>query len=191
MSYALSYSLQGPGLWYVTRATGLVSLLLLTMSVLFGLLTIGKFGNGERWPRFLTQGLHRNLSLLVLVFLALHVATTVLDSYTNISIAAAFVPYASSYKANWLALGAVALDLLIALLVTSLLRERLGYRAWRRVHWLAYACWPVAVAHGVGIGTDRSATWVVVLSLTCVASVVVTAGWRIVTVRADRQWRTQ
>jgi methionine sulfoxide reductase heme-binding subunit len=187
----MSFSLQGPGLWYATRATGLVSLLLLTVSVLFGLLTIGKFGDGERWPRFLTQGLHRYISLLVLVFLALHVGTTVLDKYTNISLVAAFVPYASSYKANWLALGAVALDLLIALVVTSLLRERLGYRTWRRLHWLSYLCWPVAVAHGVGIGTDRSASWVVVLSLTCVLSVAVAGAWRVVTVRADRQWRTQ
>ncbi len=187
----MSAALHGPGLWYATRATGLVSLLLLTASVLFGLLTIGKFGDGERWPRFLTQGLHRHISLLVLVFLALHVGTTVLDSYTSISLTAAFVPFASSYKANWLALGAVALDLLIALVVTSLLRERLGYRVWRRLHWLAYACWPVAVAHGLGIGTDGSASWVVALSVVCVASVGLATAWRVVTVRAQRQWRTQ
>lgn len=181
----------GPGLWYATRATGLVTLLLLTASVLLGMLTIGKFGDGERWPRFLTLGLHRYLSLLVLVFLGLHVLTTVIDSYTSISLYAAFVPFASSYKAGWLALGAVALDLMVALVVTSLLRERMGYKTWRRLHWLAYACWPVAVAHGLGIGTDRSAAWVMLLTLVCVGGVGVTAAWRLVTVRAQRQWRTQ
>ena len=179
----MSIDMHGPGLWYVTRATGLVTLLLLTASVLLGLLTAGRF-RSERWPRFLTQGLHGNVSLLVLAFLTLHVGAVVLDSYTSISLTAAFVPFASSYKAVWLSLGAVALDMLIALTVTSLLRGRLGYRAWRRLHWLAYACWPVAVAHGLGIGTDRSATWVIALTLACIVTVGVTAAWRVVTIGA-------
>jgi predicted ferric reductase len=180
----MSMDLQGPGLWYVTRATGLVSLVLLTVSVLLGLLTAGRF-SGQRWPRFLIQGMHRNVSLLVLVFLALHVVGTVLDSYTSISLAAAFVPFASFYKPLWLSLGAVALDLLVALVVTSLARGRLGYRAWRRLHWLAYACWPVAVAHGLGIGTDRSVTWVIALTVACVGCVGAAATWRILTVGAQ------
>jgi predicted ferric reductase len=157
-----------------------VSLVLLTVSVLLGLLVAGRFTN-QRWPRFLTLGLHRNVSLLVLVFLALHIGATVLDTYTSISLAAAFVPFASRYKPLWLSLGAVALDLLIAVIVTSLVRDRLGYRAWRRVHWLVYACWPVAVVHGLGIGTDRSATWVIGLTLACVACVGTTAAWRVLT----------
>ena len=175
----MSFDTHGPGLWYATRATGLVTLLMLTASVLLGLLVAGRFSS-QRWPRFLTQGLHRNISLLVLVFLVLHVGTTVLDSYTSIPLSAAFVPFASSYKTGWLSLGAVALDLLIALVVTSLVRDRLGYRTWRRVHWLAYACWPVAVAHGLGIGTDRSVTWVIALTLGCVGCVGAAAAWRIV-----------
>jgi methionine sulfoxide reductase heme-binding subunit len=180
----MTIDLQGPGLWYVTRATGLVSLVLLTASVLLGLLTARRFSS-RRWPRFLTQGMHRNVSLLVLVFLVMHIASTVLDSYTSISLAAAFVPFASSYKPLWLSLGAVALDLLVALVVTSLARGRLGYRAWRRVHWLAYACWPVAVAHGLGIGTDRSVTWVIALTLACVGCVGAAAAWRILMVGAQ------
>lgn len=180
----MSFDLHGPGLWYTTRATGLVSLVLLTASVLLGLLTAGRFSS-QRWPRFLTQGMHRNVSLLVLVFLALHIGSTVLDTYTSISLAAAFVPFASSYKTVWLSLGAVALDLLIALVVTSLVRNRLGYRTWRRVHWLAYACWPVAVAHGLGIGTDRSVTWVIALTLACMGCVAAVGTWRILTIGAQ------
>jgi len=176
----MSLDLHGPGLWYATRATGLVAMLLLTVSVLFGIITAGRFAS-ENWPRFLSQGLHRNTSLLVLAFLALHVGTTVADTYTSIPLTAAFVPFAAAYKAAWLALGAVALDLLLALVVTSLARRRLGHRAWRRVHWLAYACWPVAVAHGLGAGTDRSAMWVLVLSMACVLAVLGTAAWRVVT----------
>ena len=179
----MSADLHGPGLWYVSRATGLAALLLLTASVLLGLLVAGRLSS-DRWPRFLTQGLHRNVSLLVLVFLALHVGSIVLDTYTSIPLAAAFVPFVSSYKEVWLSLGAVALDLLIALVVTSLLRDRLGYRVWRRLHWLAYACWPVAVVHGFGIGTDRSLHWVIAPTIGCVGSVFAVATWRVVTVVA-------
>ena len=118
--------------------------------------------------------------MLVLVFLAVHVITTVIDTYTSISLAAAFIPFASSYKAGWLSLGAVALDLLLALTLTSVARNRLGYRSWRSIHWLAYACWLVALAHGLGIGTDRRTTWVFALTVGCVASVVVAAAWRLV-----------
>jgi sulfoxide reductase heme-binding subunit YedZ len=175
----MSLNLHGPGLWYATRATGLVTLLLLTVSVLLGILTAGRFAT-RRWPRFLSQGLHRNISLLVLVFLALHVGTTVVDAYTSIPLTAAFIPFASSYKTAWLGLGAVALDMLIALVATSLLRPRIGHRAWRRVHWLAYACWPVAVTHGLGIGTDRNATWVFVLTMACALAVLAVAAWRLV-----------
>jgi DMSO/TMAO reductase YedYZ heme-binding membrane subunit len=174
----VSIDFHGPGLWYATRATGLVTLLLLTVSVLLGILTAGRFAS-ESWPRFLSQGLHRSISLLVLAFLALHVGTTVADTYTSIPLAAAFAPFAGAYQAPWLSLGAVALDLLLALAATSLVRHRIGYRSWRRVHWLAYACWPVAVAHGLGIGTDRNARWVIALSMACILAVLATAAWRL------------
>ena len=175
----MSLSLHGPGLWYATRATGLVTLLLLTASVLLGILTAGRFSS-ERWPRFLSQGLHRNLSMLVLVFMVLHVGTTLIDTYVSIPVTAAFIPFISSYHTIWLGLGAVASDLLLALLATSLLRKRIGHRSWRLVHWLAYACWPVAVAHGLGIGTDRNATWVFVLTMACALAVLAVATWRLV-----------
>lgn len=169
----------GPALWYATRATGLVTLLLLTASVLLGILTTGRFAGGS-WPRFLTVGLHRNLSLLTVVFVALHVATTVVDTFTAIPLTAAFVPFSSSYKTFWLGLGAVALDLLIALVATSLIRNRLGLRIWRWVHWAAYVCWPVALAHGLGAGTDRGTLWVFVLTIACAAMVAGVATWRFV-----------
>ena len=176
----MSLALNGPGLWYATRATGLVTLLLLTASMLLGIITAGRFAT-ENWPRFLTVGLHRNITLLVLVFLALHVGTTVVDTYTSIPATAAVIPFASPYKAPGLGLGAVAVDLLIAVLLTSLLRGRLGLRAWRRLHWLAYACWPVALIHGLGTGTDRRTLWVFAAPLGCVAMVAAAATWRLAT----------
>jgi len=171
-------SFSGPGLWYATRAAGLVALLLLTASTLLGVLTAGRFSS-PRWPRFLTVGLHRNIALLAGAFLVLHVVTIVVDSYTPIPLTAAFVPFASPYQRLWLALGAVALDLLIVLAATSLARARLGYRGWRLVHWCGYACWPVAVAHGAGAGTDERTLWGAGLTLGCVAVVAGAVAWRL------------
>jgi len=175
----MAIDLHGPGFWYATRAAGLVTLLLLTASVLLGVMTAGRFSS-DRWPRFLTVGLHRNISLLAAVSVAVHVGTTVLDSYVSIPVTAAFVPFVSSYKTFWLGLGSIALDLLLVLLATSLLRNRLGYRSWRLVHWLAYACWPLGLAHGLGIGTDRDAAWVFALTVCCAAAVAAAATWRLV-----------
>ena len=102
----------------------------------------------------------------------------------SVSLIAAFIPFASSYKGGWwLSLGAVAVDLLIALVITSLLRMRIGHRAWRRLHWAAYVCWPVALLHGLGIGTDTTSTAVFTFTLFCVASVAAVATWRFVTAR--------
>jgi methionine sulfoxide reductase heme-binding subunit len=162
--------LHGPFLWYATRAAGLITLILLTASMMLGILNAGRFGT-QRWPRFLVQGLHRNLSLLALAFLALHVATTVIDTYTSIGLSAAFVPFLSSYKRFWLGLGAVACDLLLTLVITSLVRQRIGHRLWRLVHWAGYLCWPVAITHGLGAGTDRGTSWVLILTAGCVAAV--------------------
>ncbi|HET8529479.1 MAG TPA: ferric reductase-like transmembrane domain-containing protein [Gaiellaceae bacterium] len=157
-------------LWYATRGTGTAALVLLTVVVAVGIAGTLRL-RSERWPRFLVFGLHRNLTLLTLCVLVGHIATTVLDSYTPIGLAAAFVPFVSSYRPLWLGLGAVALDLLLALTVTSLLRARIGQRTWRGLHWLAYAAWPVALAHGLGTGSDARFGWMQLLSVACVLAV--------------------
>ena len=122
-------------------------------------------------PRFAVAALHRNLSLLAVVFLGVHVATTLADTYAPIGVKDAFIPFLSSYRPLWLGLGAVACDLLLALIVTSLLRVRLGLRTWRLTHWFAYACWPVALLHALGTGSDPRAGWLQVLAAACVGAV--------------------
>ncbi len=159
-----------------------MALLLLTATVLLGVATAaGTAAPGT--PRVVTSALHRNLSLLVLAFVGAHVLTTVLDTYTPIGLTAAFVPFSSSYRGLWLGLGAIALDLLLAVTVTSLLRDRLSYRTWRAVHWLSYASWPVALWHGLGTGTDTRVPWLLALDALCVASVLGAAGWRLARAR--------
>lgn len=162
--------------WYLTRATGIVALVLLTVSVVLGVLGPLRFSIRDRWPRFAIDTLHRDVSLLVLVVLVVHILTSVLDGYAPITLIDAVVPFVSAYRPLWLGLGAVAFDLLLALTVTSLIRRRLGYRAWRAIHWLAYASWPVAVLHGLGTGTDATAAWSLAITGVCLAAVL-TAVW--------------
>jgi len=161
----------GPSLdWYLTRSTGAVALLLLTLAVALGVADVQRWSS-PRWPRFVVDGLHRSVSLLALAFLGLHILTAVLDTFAPISVVAAFVPFVSSYRPFWLGLGAVAFDLLLAVILTSLLRTRLRPGVWRATHWLAYACWPVALLHTLGTGSDVKTTWLLVLSVACLAVV--------------------
>jgi methionine sulfoxide reductase heme-binding subunit len=161
-------------LWYATRGAGAVSLLLLSAVVMLGVLSVARF-ESTGWPRFVTTGFHRNLSLLAVIFLVLHIVTAVVDPYTSLGWTVAVIPFSSSYRTLWLGLGTVAFDLLLAVLLTSLLRGLIGRQAWRLVHWLAYACWPVAVVHGFGTGTDAWSTWMLALNAICIFFV----GWAV------------
>lgn len=180
----MSTILQGPFLWYATRAAGIVTLVLLTAAMVLGILNAGRFAS-RRWPRFVVQGMHRNLSLLALAFLSVHVATTVFDQYVTIGLQDAVIPFLSSYKRFWVGLGALASDLMIVLALTSLVRQQIGHRAWRAVHWAGYLCWPVAIAHGLGAGTDHASGWVLGLTLCCIAAVVISVGYRGIAARLE------
>jgi hypothetical protein len=165
-------------LWYLTRATGLVALVLLTASMALGLLSSVRFQR-PAWPRFVIVGLHRNAALLALVFTGLHIATTLADSYAPIKVQDVVIPFISAYRPLWLGLGTVAFDLMIALTITSLVRTRISYRSWHLVHWSSYLCWPVAVLHGLGTGSDTPVTWVLGLTVGCVALIAGLTGWRL------------
>ena len=165
-------------LWYLTRATGLVALVLLTLNMAGGLLTSVRYER-PAWPRFVTIGLHRNIALLALAFTGLHIVTTLADSFVPIRVQDVFIPFISAYRPLWLGLGAIAFDLMLALAVTSLLRTRMSYWSWRLVHWSAYLCWPVAVLHGLGTGTDTTVRWALALTVACVALIAVFTGWRL------------
>ena len=165
-------------LWYTTRGAGAVSLVLLSAVVVLGILSTLRFESAS-WPRFLTTGLHRNLALTALVFLALHIFTAVVDPFTHLGWLAAVIPFSSYYRTFWLGLGTIALELMIAVSVTSLVRGLIGHGAWRAVHWLSYASWPVAVLHSVGTGTDAWSGWMLALDFICVLAVLAAVAGRL------------
>ncbi|HZU59923.1 MAG TPA: ferric reductase-like transmembrane domain-containing protein, partial [Solirubrobacteraceae bacterium] len=156
--------------WYLTRGTGTVALVLLTISVGLGIMGSVRLSS-PRWPRFAIDSVHRDVSLLAVALLVIHVITTVLDGFAPITLLDGLIPFASAYRPLWLGLGTLSFDLILALVITSLVRRRLGYRAWRAVHWLAYVSWPVAVLHTLGTGTDVKQWWLLLITVACILAV--------------------
>lgn len=168
--------------WYLTRSSGAVALILLTLALVLGVVDVQRWST-EKWPRFVLDSLHRNVSLLALAFLGLHILTAVLDSFAPISLVNAVIPFTGSYRPFWLGLGALSFDLMLAVIATSLMRRRMGHSTWRAVHWLSYASWPIALLHGLGTGSDVKSNWMLALSVGCLIAVLaaisvrIAAGW--------------
>jgi sulfoxide reductase heme-binding subunit YedZ len=164
-------------LWYTTRASGIVTLILLTLTMVLGLVTTNR-AQARGWPGFAQQEIHRRISILAVIFLTIHVLTSILDAFVNIGWPAIVVPFSSPYSRFWVGLGTIALDLMLAVFISSLLRSHLKPGTWRGIHWLAYVSWPVALAHTFGMGTDSREDWVVALGALCVFAVCLSFLWR-------------
>lgn len=171
-------TLLGNPLWFATRATGSVALVLLTATVALGIVAAGRYAPSSV-GRFEVATLHRNLSLLCLALLAVHIGTALADSYVPLGWISGLVPFASPYRTLWVGLGTVAFDLLLAVALSSAVRLRIGVRRWKATHWLAYAAWPVAVFHAAGTGTDTKLGAQAALYVLCGAAVLPACWWRL------------
>ena len=165
-------------LWLVSRAAGIVALVLLTSTVVLGTVSTAPTRSAT-WPRWARQALHRDLALLSIGALLVHVGSVVLDNFVDVRWYVALVPFVSAYRPVRVGLGTLAFDLVLVVIATSLLRVRLGARTWRAVHWLTYAAWPVAVLHYLTTGTDAGAPWGVALAVLAIGAVAVAVGIRI------------
>lgn len=158
------------GDWYLMRASGFVCLGLFTLTSALGVTNLLRSGR-RRWSSGVGTLVHRSVSLLAMLFLAIHVITAVLDSYVSIPLAAVVLPGVSGYDPLWVGLGAVALDLMVAMVLTSLIRDRIRHGLWRTIHWAAYLCWPLAIFHGIGSGSgsglDTSTGWAIGIYALC------------------------
>lgn len=164
-------------MWAFGRVSGIVALLLFTASLLLGITTrSGRPLPGM--PRFSVTLVHRNVALLGSVFLLLHVGTLTLDSYAHLNVIDAVVPFIGVYKPFWQGLGTVAFDLLIAIIISSVLRRWVGVRVFKALHWLTYAMWPIALLHAIGNGTNGTEGWFLALAGLSSASVLAAIIWR-------------
>ena len=168
----------GTAFWYASRATGVVSLVLFSLVAILGIL-VNRQGRLPGLPRFAVTGLHRNLSLLTVAFLGMHIVTAIVDGYAHIPWLSAVVPFSSGYERFWIGLGTVTIDLFAALIITSLLRDRLKPSLWRAVHWLAYVCYPVVVLHAIGASKDLRSGWLLTLTMATVFAVVAAIVYRV------------
>jgi sulfoxide reductase heme-binding subunit YedZ len=176
-----------PVLWYLNRGTGVVLLLLMSLTTVLGVLATGR-AFAPLWPRFVTQGIHRALGGLTVALLAAHALSAVVDQFVDIRWWQAFWPVGATYRPLWLGLGTVGLDLTVVVAVTAWLRNRMSPGAWRSIHLLSYAAWAVSVLHGVTIGTDSGQPWLMWASVGCVTGVAASALARVVTVvRRERE----
>lgn len=165
-------------LWYLGRGFGVSALVLFTLTMALGIATrSGRPLPGL--PRFAVTTVHRTTSLSALLFLGLHIGTLLVDPYAQLRLMDLVLPFVGSYRPLWQGLGTVAADLVVILIASSLLRHRLGLRIWRILHWTAYLCWPVAIAHVLGNGTDRSTGWLLTVVGACVVLVLDAVGWRV------------
>lgn len=178
-------ALLGNPLWFATRASGTVALLLLTATTLLGVAGAGRYAP-RALGRFEVAALHRNLSLLSLAVLCVHIGTAIADSYVPLGWPSVLVPFASPYRTLWVGLGTVAFDLLLAVALTSAVRLRLGLRRWKAVHLLAYAAWPVAAFHAAGTGTDTKLGPQLALYALCFAALLGACWWRLRQAGPDR-----
>jgi methionine sulfoxide reductase heme-binding subunit len=175
-------------LWWLGRGTGVMALVMFTISVVLGILT--RSGRSVSWlPRFAATDLHRTAALTGTTLVGIHVGSLLFDPYAQLRLADLVIPFGGAYRPLWLGLGTAAVDLLLAVVVTSLLRHRIGPRLFRLVHWATYALWPVALLHGLGTGTDAATLWFRGIAVGCAAAVLGALAWRTSPSFGERGWR--
>jgi sulfoxide reductase heme-binding subunit YedZ len=152
--------------WYLNRATGIVALVLMTVTLVLGVV-VQRQRRLPGLPRFGAVTLHRNASLLAALLLLTHVVSAVVDSYVSIDWISAVVPFTSGWRPVAVGWGTLAIDLLVLIVVTSLLRGRIPVRVWRGIHWTSYALWPLAFVHGLTAGTDLASGWALAVAIVC------------------------
>ncbi len=169
-------------LWYTTRSTAVVGFVLLSIGAVLGVASTQRTLASRSWPRFATQALHRNVNVLGLLFIVVHIVTTVADSYVNVSVASAVVPFASSYKTLDVTWGTVAFDLLLIVAVSGFLRVRMKEPVWRAIHLSSYLAWTLGMVHFISTGTDGATDkWGFWLAIVATFAVAAAAVLRIVT----------
>lgn len=145
--------------WVAERATGITALVLLSLSAFLGAV-ISAGWQSPRFPEIRSVSLHRNISLMTVVFVVIHVVAAIADSFVDVPPVAAFIPFTANYKVLWVGLGTIAFDLLIAIMITSYLRGRINARLWRLIHNLTYLMWAIATVHTLGAAYERSLTFI-------------------------------
>lgn len=170
--------------WYLARSGGIVAWGLLSLSMFWGLALSSRFLGKRPKPNWMLD-LHRFLGGLALIFVAIHVVALIFDTYVTFGLVDVLVPFAGSYHPAAVAWGIIAMYLMLAVEVTSLLRKRMSKRWWRGIHYLSFPVFGLSTVHLLWVGTDRTTT---LMRFGVLATVtVVTASTMIRIVQADQK----
>ncbi|NTY61536.1 ferric reductase-like transmembrane domain-containing protein [Mycolicibacterium sphagni] len=165
-------------LWALGRGTGITALGFLTVSLALGIAA----RSGRPLfvlPRFAVADVHRFAALAGTLLVLLHMGLLFFDPYAQLRLVDFVVPFLGAYRPLWQGLGTLAFDVLLVVIVTSLLRQRIGLRVFRVVHWVTYALWPIALGHALGNGTDTDHGWFLTFAGCCALIVAVVLVWRL------------
>lgn len=174
-------------LWALGRGTGIVALIMFTITMVLGIVT----RSGRAVPglgRFGVADVHRTAALTGTGLIALHMGSLFFDPYAQLKLVDFIFPFLGAYKPLWLGLGTLAVDLLVVVTVVSLLRHRVGPRAFKAVHWLTYVLWPLALVHSLGNGTNAASSWFLGIVAGCSTAVGIAVIWRLLPSYAGRGW---
>ena len=175
-------------LWALGRGTGVIALVMMTLSLCLGVTTrSGRAGLGL--SRFGIADLHKTASLTGTGLVVVHVSTLLLDPYAQLRLIDLVVPFLGSYRPWWLGLGTLAMDVLLVVVVSSLLRARLGPRTFKGIHWATYALWPLAFVHALGTGTNAFSVWYLAIAAVCLVAVAGSLVWRLSEGYVERGWQ--
>ncbi len=166
-----------PTFWLMARAFGLTAYVMLTLSVLVGLVLRARPFRGLK-PSAVTD-LHRTLALLGLGSLVGHAAALVLDTTVKVSVPALFIPGLISYRPVWTSIGVLTAELMVIVYASFSQRKRIGVKNWRRLHWATYGIFAGATAHGLASGTDSSRPWAFAMYVVAVGAVAAATTWRV------------
>lgn len=173
--------------WFVSRSSGMIAWVLLTLSVCWGLFISTKAVAKASGPAWLLD-FHRFLGGLAVVFTAVHLAGIAADNYVTFGWADMFVPMATSWKPGAVAFGIVGFYVLLAIEITSLLMNRIPRRLWKWVHRSSFVLYFVATYHGIAAGTDHENHW---FRIGALASINIVMFLTIVLILAGRRARLQ
>jgi methionine sulfoxide reductase heme-binding subunit len=174
-------------LWDLGRGTGVVALVMFTLSLVLGI--VARSGREVPWlGRFGISDLHRTAALTGTGLVVVHVGSLLVDPYAQLKLADLLFPFLATYRPLWVGLGTLAVDVLFVVTGASLLRQRVGPKVFRTVHWATYVLWPMVLLHALGSGTNATASWFRGLAAVCVTVVVAAVGWRLAPSFAERGW---
>ncbi len=174
------------GWWLASRASGLVALVLVTVSVAIGLTVASKIARRPGMPRILTA-VHEQTALAGLIAIAVHAITLIGDPWLNPGVSGVLVPFTMDYRPVWTGLGTIAGLLALLLGLSFYVRRSIGTKLWRKAHRATILVYFLAIAHTLGAGTDAGAIWMRWWLIVTTPPIVLLFLYRIASARSGRK----